>query len=179
MGDDLETQKGGDPMNLNGMKYINEYLAAPSGSQAINDAAVKYGVTIREAQVADGQLYWRVSGVHHLLGTENQGNHNILVEALDEQGSRIRQGKVFAASTWEDRQDGPDVRALDKADYDPMGCDFPMFKEATYSVWMKGENRSSDDPSERAEKLHTRHADEEPGNTIGHHSFLVVFRRTL
>jgi hypothetical protein len=30
-----------------------------------------------------------------------------------------------------------------------------------------------------AEKLHTRHADEAPGNTYGHHSFYVVFQRTL
>jgi hypothetical protein len=104
---------------------------------------VKYGVTIREAHVADSQLYWRVIGVHQLLGTENQGNHNILVEALDEQGKAIRQDNVFAASTWEGRQDWPDVTALDKVEHDPICCDFLMGKDATYSVWMKGEDRSS------------------------------------
>jgi hypothetical protein len=166
-------------MNLNEMKYINEYLAAPPGQKAINDAAEKYGVTIWEAQVADGQLYWRVIGVHHLLGPENQRSHNILVEALDEEGRVLRQGRAYAASTWEGRHDGPDVKALDKGTSDPMGCDFPMGKEATYSVWMKGKEKSSDDPSDRVEKLHTRHADEGPDNTIGHHSFFVVFRRTL
>jgi hypothetical protein len=166
-------------MNLNSKKHINEYLAAPPCSPAINDAAEKYGVTIREAQVADGQLYWRVIGVHHLLGPENERSNTILVEALDEEGSRIRRGKAFAASTWEGRHGGPDVKALDKIDSDPMGCDFPMGKEATYSVWMKGKDGSSNDPSDRVERLHTRHADEGDGNRIGHHSFFVVFQRTL
>jgi hypothetical protein len=82
----------GDTMNLDSKKYVNQYLAAPPGTPAINDA-VKYGVTIREAQAADGQLYWRVIGVHHLSGPENQGNHTILVEALNEQGGRLRRGK--------------------------------------------------------------------------------------
>ena len=45
--------------------------------------------------------------------------------------------------------------------------------------WMKGENRSSNDPSDRVEKPYTRHAEEGSDNTMGHHSFLVVFRRTL
>jgi hypothetical protein len=33
-------------------------------------------------------------------------------------------------------------------------------------------------PSDRVENLHTGHPDEAPGNTLFHHSFLVVFQRT-
>lgn len=165
-------------MNLNGTKYINQYLAAPPGSPAINDAAAKYGVTIREAQAVDGQFYWRVIGVHHLASEENEGNHTILVEALDEKGIRIRQARVWAASTFENNMDPPQVSALDKADYDPMGCDFPMGKDGTYSAWIAGASRDANEPSDRVERLHTRHADEGSGNTIGHHSFFVVFRLT-
>ena len=170
-------------MNINGNQYIQQFLAAAQVAQVFNDAAVDYGVQIRQAEVADGELYWRVIGVHHLLPKENGRDHNIFVEALDEQGNRIRQAKAFAASTWEGRQDGPDVKALDKVSTDPMGCDFPMDIRATYSVWMKGSSPQSNDPSDRVEKLHTRHADEPfgvpgAGNTMGHHSFYVVFQRT-
>ena len=59
-----------------------------------------------------------------------------------------------------------------------MGCDFPMGAGATYSVWMKGEQGESNDPSDRVTGLHTRHKDEAPGNTWGHNSFYVVFQRT-
>jgi hypothetical protein len=170
-------------MNVNGKHYIQQFLAAAQAGQVTNDAAADYGVRIQEANVADGDLYWRVIGVHHLLPTENQGDHTILIEALDEAGNRIRQGKAFAAFTWEGRQDGPDARALDKVDSDPMGCDFPMGLNGTHSVWMRGWAQSSNDPSDRVEKLHTRHKDEPfgvpaPGNTTGHHSFYVLFQLT-
>jgi len=170
-------------MNFNGNQYIQQFLAAAQVAQVFNDAAVDYGVQIRQAEVADGELYWRVIGVHHLLPKENGRDHNIFVEALDEQGNRIRQARVHAASTFENNANPPKVTALDKGDADPMGCDFPMGKEATYSVWMKGSSPQSNDPSDRVEKLHTRHADEPfgvpgAGNTMGHHSFYVVFQRT-
>lgn len=167
-------------MNLNNNLYIQQFLAGAQGGQVYNDAAA-YGVTIEPAQVADGQLYWRVIGVHHLLPHENEGNHTILVEALDESGNRIRQDKAFAASQWHGQPGDPDVKALDKASHDPMGCDFPMGKEATYAVWMKGikvDQGEPNDPTDRVDHLHTRHKDEGPGNTIGHHSFFVVFQRS-
>jgi hypothetical protein len=164
-------------MNLNSIPYIQQFLADLEVNQVYNDAT-PYRVQIQEAQVADGEQYWRVIGVHHLLPAENERNHTILVEALDEQGNRIRQGRVHAASTFENNRDPDKVTALDKGDTDPMGCDFPMGKEATYSVWMKGDRPNAKDPSDRVEKLHTRHKDEASGNTIGHHSFFVAFQRT-
>ena len=164
-------------MNIDGNHYIQQSLAAAQVGQVYNDA-VAYGVQIQEAQVADGELCWRVIGVHHLLPAENGGDHTILVEALDEQGNRIRQGRVHAASTFENNADPPKVTALDKGDADPMGCDFPMGIEATFLVWIKGDRPEAEDPSDRVAKLHTRHKDEAPGNTIGHHSFFVAFQRT-
>ena len=163
-------------MDLRSPEYNRQFLDALQRGQVFNDAP-KYGVKIREAEAPDGELYWRVIGVHHLSPAENGGDHTILVDALDEQGNRIRQGKAWAASTFENNADPPKVSALDKVDTDPAGCDFPMGKNATYSVWMQGDSRDANDPSERVEKLHTRHADEAPGNTIGHHSFYVVFQR--
>lgn len=164
-------------MNVNGRKLVQDYTAALASGQVINDAQAKYGVEIQEAEVPDGDLYWRVIGVHHLTPPENGGDHTILVEALDEQGNRIREGKAWAASTFENNADSPKATKLDKGEADPMGCDFPMGKNATYSVWMVGDRQDARDPSERVVKLHTRHADEAPGNTIGHHSFYVAFQR--
>jgi hypothetical protein len=168
-------------MNLKSYEYNRQFLDALQHGQMYNDAA-KYGIKIRESQTPDGARYWRVIGAHHLSPAENEGNHTILVEALDEEGNRIRGAKDWAASTFENSADAPKASPLDKRDYDPAGCDFPMFKEATYSVWIKGHGENPNvlnDPSERVEKLHTRHSDEAPGNTYGHHSFYVVFQRTL
>lgn len=167
-------------MDLKSNEYIRTILATAPSGQVYNDAAA-YGVTIKPAQVADGQQYWRVIGVHHLLPHENEGNHTILVEALDEAGNRIRQSNAFAASRWHGQTGDPDVKALDKASYDPMGCDFPMGIEATFAVWMKGirvDQVVPNDPTDRVDHLHTRHKDEGSGNTIGHHSFFVVFQRS-
>jgi hypothetical protein len=164
-------------MNLKSTDYNQQFLTTLLGGQAYNDAP-KYGVKIQAAQVADGELYWRVIGVHHLLPSENGGDHTILVEALDEQGNRIRQGKVWAARTWENNADPPEAKALDKGPSDPAGCDFPMNFGQTNSVWIQGDHRNANDPSERVEKIHTRHDDEPDGNTRGHHSFYVAFQRT-
>jgi hypothetical protein len=164
-------------VNLKSNQYNQQFLAAVKENQVYNDAAA-YGVQIQEALVADGEQYWRVIGVHHLLPAENESTHTILVEALDEDGNRIRQGKVFAASTWEGRQEPADVKALDKASSDPMGCDFPMGAGATSSVWIKGRQSDAEDASDRVAGLHTRHKDEAPGNTWGHHSYYVAFQRT-
>lgn len=164
-------------MNLNSVPYIQQFLAAAQGGQIHNGAAA-YGVQIQETQAPDGELYWRVIGVHHLLQAENEGNHTILVEALDEEGNRLRQGKVFAATTWDGNNGAPPVKALDKASHDPMGADFPMGVHSTNSVWIKGAQADSNEPSDRVVNMHTRHDDEPPGNTFGHHSFYVVFQRT-
>ena len=59
-----------------------------------------------------------------------------------------------------------------------MGCDFPIFFQAVYSVWITGARRDAHELSDHVDKLHTRHADEGPGVTIGYHSFFVVFQRT-
>jgi hypothetical protein len=51
------------------------------------------------------------------------------------------------------------------------------------AVWIKGLSRDANDKSDRVENLHTAHPDEPlPDgsllNTLGHHSFYVVFQRT-
>ena len=55
-------------MAFNHQQYNTQYLLnAKDGGEPINDAAEKYGISIVEAGVAEGETYWKVIGVHHLL----------------------------------------------------------------------------------------------------------------
>ncbi len=170
-------------MSFNHQQYNTLYLVnINDGGEPINDAAA-YGVRIVPAQVAEGQEYWQVIGVHHLYPRENFGNHHVYLEALDENGQRIKNPPGWVGWTWEGRQ--PSERAdpvvLDKPDYEPAG-NVSMHFQQTVSVWAKGRSADANEPSDQVQNLHTRHPDEplEDGsllNSVGHHSFYVVFQR--
>ena len=72
-------------MAFNHQQYNTDYLLnARDNRVPINDSAQQYGVRIVEADVAEGETYWKVIGIHHLLPRENFSKHNVYVEALDE-----------------------------------------------------------------------------------------------
>jgi hypothetical protein len=167
-------------------QYNTEYLLnARENREPINDAAQRYGARIVAADnIAEGETYWKVVGVHHLLPRENFSKHNVYIEALDEQGRRIRNPIAWAGWTWVGRQ--PNQRAdpvsLDKPDAEAAG-NIAMHFGQVVTVWLKGLSRDANDKSDRVENLHTAHPDEPlPDgsllNTLGHHSFYVVFQRT-
>ncbi len=150
-------------------------LVDPAGNQA-----EAYGVRIVPAQAAAGQEVWRVIGVRHLSPVENQGKHVIFVDAQDAAGQRRRDPNLRIGWTWEGRnpdRDRADPKALDKPDSEPAG-NVDMFSGQHIELWLQGDGI----PSDHIANLHTNHADE-PGpkgelwNTLGHHSFHVVFRR--
>jgi hypothetical protein len=167
-------------MGFNHQQYNTQYLLKDIG-EAINDAKEEYGVRIVQADVAEGETYWQVIGVHHLLPLENFGNHHVYLEALDENGNRIKNPPVLVGWTWEGRR--PDEAAnpipLDKPDFEAAG-NLTMHFSQVVSVWIQG---TGQEKSDRVENLHTAHADEPlPDgrllNSVGHHSFYVVFQRT-
>lgn len=172
-------------MAFNHLQYNTQYLLnARDNRNPINDAAENYSVRIVEADIAEGETYWRVIGVHHLLPRENFGNHHVYLEALDEDGNRLKTPTIWAGWTWEGRR--PDERAdpvpLDKPDFEAAG-NITMHFGQKVTVWIKGPGRDAQDKSDRVENLHTAHADEPlPDgtllNSVGHHSFYVVFQRT-
>jgi hypothetical protein len=158
---------------------INEFKANPGKLPE-----PKYGVHLVKANAPQGENYWRVIGVHHLEPLENYSNRNIYIVALDEQGQRIKIPVIWAGWTWEGRRN--DERAdpvpLDKPNEEPAG-NISVGSGQIVSVWIKGASRDANDKSDRVENLHTVHPDEplpdgRKLNTIGHHSFLVVFQRT-
>lgn len=171
-------------MAFNHQQYNTEYLLnIKNQGQPVNDSAEKYGINIVEADVAEGETYWKVIGVHHLLPRENFSNHHVYLEALNEDGNRIKP-PTWVGWTWEGRR--PDERAhpviLDKPDAEAAG-NIMLFFGQKASVWMNGINRDGQDKSDRVESIHTAHPDEPlPDgtllNTLGHHSFYVVFQRT-
>lgn len=172
-------------MSFNHQQYNNGFL---TGDQAIlartQNARDNYQVRLVEAEVAEGETYWKVIGIHHLLPDENRGNHHVYLEALDENGQRIRP-VAWADFTWEGRR--PDEQAgpvqMDKPDNEPAG-NIALHDGQKAAVWMRGLNRDGGDKSDRVENLDIVHPDEAgPGgelwNSIGHHSFYIVFQRTL
>ncbi|MBI1878255.1 MAG: carboxypeptidase regulatory-like domain-containing protein [Chloroflexi bacterium] len=146
------------------------------------NARDNYGVRVVEADVAEGETYWKVVGVHHLLPDENRSNHHVFLEALDENGQRIKP-IAWADFTWEGRQPGQIAGPvqLDKPDNEAAG-NIALHDGQKATVWMRGLSRDAQDKSDRVENLDIVHPDE-PGpqgelwNTIGHHSFYVVFQR--
>ncbi len=157
--------------------WFEEFNKKALANPVVHDA-VDYGVEILPAEnLISGEFYWRIIGVHHLTGAENNGNHHLYLEALDENGIRV--GKSFVGWTWEGRQLGQraDPAVLDKPRNEPYG-NIGIFN-ATLSAWMLGSDINARDRSDMVVGVHYKHADEEMGNTWGHHSFYVVFQQTV
>jgi hypothetical protein len=155
--------------------YNSKFLSQPSGAQGVT----QYGVQIIPANAAVGTPCWKIIGVHHLSPDENRSRHNAFVEVLDENGQRIKDPNLRICWTWAGRSSDQAAppKLLDKPDNEPAG-DVPIEKGMELELWLEGDGCASD----RANKLNTHHNDE-PGpngelwNTIGHHSFYVVFQR--
>ncbi len=175
-------------MGFNHQQYNTPFFSNAKNNDApINEAQEKFGVQIIEASdVAEGELYWKVIGIHHLLPLENMSNHHAYLEALDEDGKRVKNPPAWAGWTWEGRQ--PNERAdpilLDKPDNEPAS-NIAIFSKPkqVVSVCMKGLSRDSNDKSDQVVNIHCQHPDEPSPdgklfNSWGHHSFYVVFQRT-
>ena len=153
--------------------YNRTFLAKVMSKEPIFHNAERYGVAIKklhEISVPLGvEKYWRVVGVHHLTGSENMGNHHVFCDILDENGRRINGSRLVLTQG----NTAPVFAVVDKP-ANEAGTNFPMWSSTRATV-------AVDDalPSERVTGLRSDHADEEVGNTWGHHSFYIVFQRTL
>lgn len=172
-------------MAFNHQQYNEQFLqAAQNEGVSISQVQNKYGVEIVEASdVAEGEYYWKAIGVHHLKPLENGSNHHVYLEVLNEKGERVKAPPAWIGWTWEARR--PDERAdpvpLDKPPNE-AGANIAVHFGQIVSVWVKGLSRDAKDKSDVVKNLHTKHPDEPlPDgrllNTLGHHSFYVVFQR--
>jgi hypothetical protein len=161
--------------------FVNK---TPEGNERTRNAQEQYEVNIVAANVSEGETYWKAIGVHHLLPEENQSNHNVFLEALDEAGHRVQAPCALAGWTWKDKKPGEHVNpvVLDKPLSEPAG-NIAVFPPQKIAVWIQGLPQGPEAKSDHVENLHTMHDDEcgpkgEIWNSYGHHSFYVVFQRT-
>lgn len=164
-------------MGLDVEKYNSQFLEKVTKKEPIyNDASAKYKVDIKflpDIEVPeDATQYWRVVGVHHLIGTENMGNHHIYCDALDEEGKRINGTRLVLLQA----NSSPVFAVIDKPTHE-AGTNFPLWKADKASVSVVWPDVTPL-PSEQVTGLSSGHPDEEVGNTLFHHSFYVVFQRT-
>lgn len=141
--------------------------------------AREYGVSILPALgVTPGAEYWRVVEVRHLSPSENQGKHNVYVDAVDAAGKRVR--GTYIDWDWAGRRSDeapPAPTLMNKPDNEPAG-NVPIEKGQHIRLWLFGL------PSEAVDSLRADHGDElgpngERWNTDGHHSFYVKFQRAV
>jgi hypothetical protein len=139
--------------------FINRCL---NSDHLINDAA-NYGITVQPVVVGESVTYARILGVRHLLPDENNGKQHVFIDVLKSDGSKafgthltIRNGNIKTTAV------------IDKPDPEP-GTNAPMWWNDTLDIEV------ADMPSDEAFGFNTRHNDEPPGNTLGHHSYHLVF----
>jgi hypothetical protein len=166
-------------MVFNHTHYQQRYRTSfQQSGQLLNDAAT-YGVQVAATPPAPGAARWQAIGVHHLTPDENRGQHNAFVDILDEHGQPLRDPNLRAGWSWEGRRPDEDAppQPLDKGLAEPAG-NVPLFRGALLEVWISDPNAASD----HVTRLSTDHPDEpnpdgEIFNSIGHHSYYVVFQR--
>jgi hypothetical protein len=164
-------------MRLDHQRYNQEYLANANG--AVSNNAEAYAVRVELADVSLGDTYWRVIGVHHLTPEENQGNHHVYVEALDEHGQRVPDMGVRLRWGWEGQRPDQQITPtpFDKPANEPA-ANLPVF--SGQKIWIEVMGHGL--PSDKVVNLHTDHPDEpaatgEVWNSKHHHSFYVVFQK--
>jgi len=164
--------------HLNRRAEFLSRLAAADANTLVGSAA-PYGVRLEQQAGAVGQLYWRVVGIHHLTPDENRGRRAVYVDVIDEAGQRVHDPNLRLRWGWEGQRadEHADPKAFDKPDHEPAtNVDLHRGQQ----LWVQIEGDSL--PSERVLNCHTDHADEpgpggETWNSVGHHSFYVVFQR--
>lgn len=146
---------------LDVQKYVQSYLQ----HEYQNDAAAYHVVVNKVA----GAMY-RAIGVHHFLPQENAGLHHCFMMVVDDSGKPVR--PISVAWSWLGQHADQPSRPvpLDKPDNEPMG-NIAMDKGQTITVSVMGTG-----PSDAVSGISTGWPDEGVGNTLYHHSFLVVWR---
>lgn len=140
----------------------------------LREAAIKnpsldnnYGINVKTFDGDNGQLAYRIILIYHLTGDENRGGHYAFVDVLDENGNVIRNQRLRIVN----HNLPPTYFVTDKGAGEPSG-NTHINAPDTLNISVVDNL-----PSETVTGLNTRHADEEIGNTWGHHSFYVVWQK--
>jgi hypothetical protein len=156
--------------------YNRQFMEKVRRSEPIFNNAANYGVNIVDFTAStiplNAKQYWRVIGVHHLTGPENMSNHHVYCDVLDGDGRRVNQARLSLTQ----ENTAPVFAVVDKPANEP-GTNFPLWSKTRATVTVSYPT-TDPLPSEAVTGIRTDHADEEIGNTWGHHSFYIVFQLT-
>ena len=136
----------------------------------VDNQAASYEIVVGQPGVGEGEKYWACIGAYHLLPEENGGKHNLYLEAIDENNNRL----FGVAFKWGWEGQGPNEPSPDVVDDKPPSEQANIVIWANQVIWA-GVRDSI--PSGEVQKIRSTHPDEGPGNTWGHHSFYVAFKR--
>lgn len=148
------------------------YLAkiAPAQGLAMNASYLQWH--------SDPGNRWRCVLAYRLSGAENQGNHHVYVDLIDQDRNFItRPAGILLGYSWvgqrpEERTPYP---AFDKPDGEP-GANVPIEKGMRVTVWVQ-DNTDTIAGTDMIANLHADLPDESPGNTWGHFSYYLIFMR--
>lgn len=125
--------------------------------------------------VAGAGLAWRCALIHHLTADENGGNHHVYVDCLGPSGQPVADpAQLRLGWTWEGRRadEAAPPAAFDKRPPEPA-TNVAIFHNQLLSVWVQDVYRS-----DVVSNLRTDIVSAEPGNSLYHHSYYIVFQIT-
>ena len=147
-----------------------EFIDHWEQTQTADNQATAYDIIINQPPVEDNQTYWACIGAYHLTPEENRGNHVLYLEAIDENNNRVF-GAIFKWG-WEGQR--PDEPSPDLIDDKPPNELVNLVIWANQIIWTGVRDAI---PSGEVKNVRSTHPDEASGNTWGHHSFYVAFKR--
>jgi len=147
-----------------------EFIIHWEQTQTADNRAAAYDIVINQPPIEDGQKYWACIGAYHLTPDENSGKHVLYLEAMDENNNRVF-GTAFKWG-WEGQR--PDEPSPDLIDDKPPNELVNLVIWANQIIWAGVRDTI---PSGEIKNVRSTHPDEPPGNTWGHHSFYVAFKR--
>ncbi len=167
------------------IKRINELVSEFKAHYIENKMALNlakdYGVRVHRADaetIAIGDWGYRVIGVYHLTREENEQKHHVYIDVLNPDGQRVNGNVLEWQYEGEPSGDASPPFKLDKnVHHEPSGnLGLWWGMVVSLSIQPGSEKEFSDIVS----GLKSMHPDESkqqisPLNTLGHHSFYVVF----
>jgi len=151
-------------------KIRQEFIIHWEQTQTADNRAAAYDIVINQPPIEDDQKYWACIGAYHLTPDENSGKHVLYLEAMDENNNRV----FGTAFKWGWEGQGPDEPSPDLIDDKPPNELVNLVIWANQIIWTGVRDEI---PSGEVKNVRSTHPDEPPGNTWGHHSFYVAFKR--
>ena len=140
-----------------------------------------YDITIHPSpSVESGERWWKLVKLRHLNCAENSGKHNLFIAFYYLDGSRVEQGWQNKVG-WTKSAGISGELPLEKADRigdDGIHGNLDLYWNDNASLEYLNLNQNIF-PIQRISGVHTRHPDECPGNTLGHHSFVAVYEERI